>query len=78
MPAGRREHSLIAVVQVESLGGAIIEGLKPLSHQAVRSVVACRCNIREVSCIQDHALVEKVRLAIVARAGGIDLDGVGL
>lgn len=64
--------------QVECLGGAIIEGLKTLSNQAVRSVVACGCHIREVSGIQDHDLVEEVGLATVAGAGGIDLDGVGL
>jgi pyrimidine deaminase RibD-like protein len=60
--------------QVKSLGGVIVEGLKPLSHQAVRSVVACRCNIREVSGIQDHDSVEEVGLTTIARAGGIDLD----
>lgn len=65
-------------LEVESLGGAIIEGPKPLSHQAVRSVVARRCDIREVGGIQDHDLIEEVGLATVARAGGIDLDGVGL
>jgi hypothetical protein len=68
------ELGCIQGAQVERVGLAIEHGLQALCHQAVRSVIASSSNILEISSVNNHDLVEFVRLSAVAGAGGVNLD----